>query len=115
MENKILDPLDNLKAIQSRQLRLNSGYGNPVNQYLPIKAAYLVLRHGLTPDNHLARYWADGVGISEISSKAILLLANELAAVKLNPENVTTLSDKYPGFERYASLLLGRRKTTFRE
>src|SRR5262249_41337037 len=103
---KIIDPSNNVAAIKARELRLNNSDAAIANQYVPLKAAYLVIRHRLIPDREIARLWRRATSLKNVSDAALRALTKELRILPIDHSSISKLIDDYPGFDRYAKLLV---------
>jgi hypothetical protein len=105
---QIDDPLRVQPEIITRKLKLQSEVQTAKNAYLPLKAAYLVLRHNFVPDESITRVWLDNPKVDGLPTKAVPALQDEISrlGIRRNLEKVRTLARDYPGLVNYINLLV---------
>jgi hypothetical protein len=106
--NEINDPLNVRSEILSRKLRIQETAQIERNAYLPVKAAYLVLRHDFEPDESIRRIWMHDPQIGDLPTKAIPALRQEIVALRIRRDlrTVKAFVDRYPGLVKYVDLLV---------
>lgn len=100
---EIVDPLRVSSEILARKLRLQSPLDSTNNDYLPWKAAYLVIRHRFVPDASVARLWRRPPTLGGLPAKAIPSLREELSQlhVETRMEELNARASLYPGLAEY--------------
>lgn len=106
---EIADPLHRRRELANRTLRLQEKLMGRCsrNPYIPIKAAYLSLRHHLEPEANVHNLWRTPPAPEFIPRKALDALRWQLSELKLSlrtPHNARL--SVFEGFSAYASLLL---------
>jgi tRNA nucleotidyltransferase/poly(A) polymerase len=105
---EINDPLEVQPEIVNRKLRLQGEAQFAKNAYLPLKAAYLVLRHNFTPDESVIRIWLESPKVEGLPMKAVPALQGEISrlGIRRNLAGVQAMARKYPGLANYINLLV---------
>ena len=80
---KVVDPLLVESEITQRLLRVQ---GAEANLYLPWKAAYLVLRHQLVPDQSVLALWEKAPSLEGLPDKAVKGLQEELGLLHIRTD-----------------------------
>jgi hypothetical protein len=105
-DKTITDPLNVLSEITARKLRLlNPARENP---YLPLKAAYLLLRHNFKPDKTVTANWKTSWSAEDIPQSAIIGLQQQLRWLNITKDGqqVRGVQEEYPEISQYLKVLL---------